>query len=128
MRNEDPASPMMSPADREQVVAVQLGRLRRMQEALQVRDEYLVEVKRELRNADSTLRLHIETLREVPRLFDADSAEMVKAKAAALIWTLERATAAVEHILRLTNETAERLSRLPDPDPGPRRPPVPETD
>lgn len=128
MANE-PARPQASPAEnREQMVEVQLGKLRRMQEALQVRDDYLFEVKRELRSADSTLRIQVEALRESARGFSPDLSEVVQSRVAALLWGLDRATAAVDRIVKLADETADCLSRLPDPHPGPRRPPVPETD
>ena len=128
MENER-ARPQTSPAEnREQMVEAQLGKLRRMQEALQMRDDYLFEVKRELRSADSTLRIQVEALKESARAFGTESAELVRSRAAALLWNLERATAAVERVVKLADETADRLSRLSNLDPGPRRPPVPETD
>jgi hypothetical protein len=99
-----------------------------MQDALRVRDQFLLEMQSELRKCVGAMRVHIETVQAAAPTLDASSADVVKAKVTLLSFSLDRAIAALDHVVELAERATERLSSLPDPAPGPALPPVPETD
>jgi hypothetical protein len=126
--SEQSARQQASPAEEtEHRTAAQVRKLERMQDALRVRDQFLLEMQSELRKCMDAMRVHIETVHAVAPTLDASSAEVVKAKATLLSFSLDRATAALAQVVELARLATERLSS-PDLASGPALPPVPETD
>jgi hypothetical protein len=129
MANEPhPSAGDSSAADAEQRLTAQLRRLHRVEDSLRVRDQFLLEVQSELRSCERALAAHLQTVQATVGGLDLDSSEVVRAKATLLSFSLDRAIAAVDHVVELAGQTADRLSLVPEPVPAPRRPHVPETD
>ena len=87
--------------------------MRRAQDAMKIRDEFLTEAKRELDRAVTTIRAHLASLDAAVKPLDDRAAAAVKAKAATLEWSLERIVRSMNNVVALAEEARQRLSSTP---------------
>jgi len=84
-------------------------RMARAETALRLRDEFVGEAKRALDATLVTVRVHLQALRGTTELQRGEAAASIAAKLTMLDWGLDRLTASLERVVKISAETSDKL-------------------
>lgn len=87
--------------------------MQRAQEAMKIRDDFIVDAKRALDRARATIQIHLNSLTATIGGLDDHAAVTIKAKATTLEWSLDRIVRSMDLVVALADEASRRLSGSP---------------